>query len=40
MLKIEEKPIESEDKRAWGALCFFFFLLPIEREGKESLKKE
>ena len=36
MLKIEEKPIESDDKRAWGALCFF----SIEREGKESLKKE
>ena len=30
MLKIEEKPIDSEGKRPWGALWFF----SVEREEK------
>ena len=30
MLKIEEKPIDSEEKRPWGALWFF----SVEREEK------
>ena len=35
MLKIEEKPIDSEEKRAWGALWFF----SIEREEKKVWRR-
>ena len=37
MLKIEEKPIESDDKRAWGALCFFFNRKRRKKEFEEGV---